>query len=218
MNKRPLLIRSTSAPFGRIEYLDISPDGSRIISGDNNVTIHFYDARSGKVLHSYTFGPGADGEDVFTKAKFSPDGHLVAALAANAQEEPDPRWPLVVLSAETLEPVTPLPTGARMATFASKAWPSARTAGTLLRARTESPISPTPSALSGICKHLVDRRARSRLTTGSESVALSPDGRTIYGQRPLTAYDVVTGRRLWQRPGSVGGPFFDTGIGPPSQL
>jgi len=35
------------------------------------------------------------------------------------------------------------------------------------------------------------------------------------GQWPLTAYDVATGKRLWQRPDLRGGPYFDTGIGPP---
>jgi WD40 repeat protein len=53
------------------------------------------------------------------------------------------------------------------------------------------------------------------MTNASQSVVLSPDGHTIYGQWPLTAYDVATGKRLWRRPDLQGGPVFDTTLGPP---
>jgi WD40 repeat protein/DNA-binding SARP family transcriptional activator/energy-coupling factor transporter ATP-binding protein EcfA2 len=215
MNKRPLLFRSISAPLGRIEHLDVSPDGRRVIAGDNDVTIHLYDARSGDVLHSYSFGPVAADDDVFTKARFSPDGRLVAALAGNAEQELDPQWPLVLLSAETLEPVTPQPTlppmdGLRFDSLTFSADGHYLAAG-IYGASYESDAF-------GL---VWDLRAPGRpphkvaMTNGSQSVVLSPDGHTIFGQWPLTAYDVATGKRLWQRPDLWGGPVFDTGTGPP---
>jgi DNA-binding SARP family transcriptional activator/WD40 repeat protein/energy-coupling factor transporter ATP-binding protein EcfA2 len=215
MNKRPLLLRSTSAPLGRIEYLDVSRDGSRIIAGDNKVTIHLYDARSGDVLHSYSFGPVAAGEDVFTQARFSPDGGLVAALAANAEQKLDPRWPLVLLAAETLEPVTPQPTLPQMdeLRFDSLAFSAD---GRYLAAGVYG-----ASYYSDAFGLVWDLRARGRpphkvaMTEARQSVVLSPDGHTIYGQWPLTAYDVATGKRLWQRPDLLGGPVYDTSVGPP---
>ncbi|WP_166680390.1 BTAD domain-containing putative transcriptional regulator [Kribbella sp. VKM Ac-2566] len=218
MNARPLLVRSAPAPLGLIDFLEVSPDGHRIVSGDNNVTIHLYDARSGDVLHSYSFGPVVADEhaDIFTKARFSPDGRLVAALAGSAEETLDPRWPLVLLSAQTLEPVTPQPILPQMdelrfdsLTFSAD--------GRYLAAGVYG-----ASYYSDAFGLVWDLRALGRpphkvpLTTASQSVVLSPDGHTIYGQWPLTAYDVATGKRLWQRPDLLGGPYFDTAIGPPT--
>ena len=40
-----------------------------------------------------------------------------------------------------------------------------------------------------------------RVPTGTDAqgVALSPDGRTLYTDWPLTAYDVATGKQIWRR-------------------
>lgn len=45
--------------------------------------------------------------------------------------------------------------------------------------------------------------APTRIPTGLgyQTLALSPDGRTLYTARPLTAYDVASGKRIWRRPG-----------------
>jgi sugar lactone lactonase YvrE len=44
-------------------------------------------------------------------------------------------------------------------------------------------------------------RPPERLPTGTfyQGMALSPDGRTLYTNRPLTAYDVTSGARIWRR-------------------
>lgn len=215
MNKQPLLVGSASAPLGLIEFLEVSPDGTRIVSGDNNVTIHLQDARSGKVLHSYSFGPVAADQDTFTKAKFSPDGRLVAALAANPDQQLDPRWPLMLLSADTLEPVTPQPALPPMDELRFDSVAFSANGRYLAAGVFGADYESTAYGLVWDVHDLGRPPRKLRMTNASQSVVLSPDGRTIYGQWPLTAYDVASGKLLWQRKDLLGGPYFDTSVGPP---
>jgi WD40 repeat protein len=215
MNKRPLLVRSASAPLGLIEFLEVSPDGRRIVSGDNNVTIHLHDARSGEVLHSYSFGPVAEGQDTFTKAKFSPDGRFVAALAANPEQKLDPRWPLVLLSADTLEPVTPQPALPPMDDLRFDSLTFSADGRYLAAGVFGASYDSTAYGLVWDLRDVGRLPAKLQMTEASQSVVLSPDGRSIYGHWPLTAYDVASGKRLWQRPDLRGGPYFETTVGPP---
>ena len=50
-----------------------------------------------------------------------------------------------------------------------------------------------------------------RVPTGTDPqfMALSPDGRILYTDWPLTAYDVATGKQIWRR-GDVRSPGFST--------
>lgn len=203
MNKRPLLLRSIPAPSGRTEDLEVSPDGSRIVSGDRNAVFHLYDATTGHVLHSHSFGPVIKGEQIFTRPRFSPDGRLVAAIAGTADGLPvDARWPLRLLQADTLDPVTPQPAlpaidGLRVNSLAFSA------NGRYLAASVQSG--------DGLAFGLVwDLRAadlpthKVALPHGIQGVALSSDGHTLYSTAPVTAYDVATGKQKWQRPDIIG--------------
>ena len=88
MSRRPRLLRSIPAPLGRTDNLEVSPDGTRIVAGDDNATFDLYDARSGRVLGSYSFGSVPRGTRVFTTARFSPDGRLIAVTAAATRAVP----------------------------------------------------------------------------------------------------------------------------------
>ena len=216
MNRRPHLMRSTPAPFGKIQDLEISPDGSRIIAGDNNATVHLYGARPGDVSHSYSFGPVPAGAEFFATARFSPDGRHVAAIAGNTQDDgADPQWPLRLLRADTLEPVTTLPAPAEIGDvrFAGLAFSAD---GRYLAAGVIRQFSVEAFGLVWDLQALDRPPQKVALSSGSEHIDVSSDGRTLYGQQPLTAYSVATGKRLWQRPDLGGGPIWDSTIGGPT--
>ncbi|WP_165553905.1 BTAD domain-containing putative transcriptional regulator [Kribbella capetownensis] len=214
INKHPGLVRSAPAPLGRIENLDVSPDGRRIVSGDSRATVQLYDATSGQALDSYTLGPIGIAphqvvidEQVYTTARFSPDGRLIAAYAANGIGQPlDPTRPLRLLSAAALDEVPqqlvlPEPGDLRFHSLAFSA------DGGYLAAGVQKGLEAAGDVAYGLVWDLRDRQRLPRwvaLPRSPQRVALSPDGRTIYSSSPLAAYDVGTGKALWQRQDLVG--------------
>ncbi|MFD3400131.1 BTAD domain-containing putative transcriptional regulator [Kribbella sp. NPDC058693] len=205
MNKNPQLIRSMPTPSGRADFLDVSPDGTRIIAGDGKATLQLYDAASGRVLRSRSVVPDR-GEQVFIGPRFSPDGRLVAAIAWTAGEHADfvdAHRAVRLLNADTLEPVSPQPVlPSDVDLLATGLAFSAN--GRFLAAGLQ-----TVSDGHGGDGHfglVWDLRApgamprRVAFPGETRGVMLSPDGRTIYGENPLAAYDVATGRPLWRRP------------------
>ncbi|MFG1622708.1 BTAD domain-containing putative transcriptional regulator [Kribbella sp. NPDC049227] len=214
INKYPGLLRSAPAPLDRIENLDVSPDGRRIVSGDGRATVQLYDATSGRALDSYTLGPvGIDphqvviDERVYTTARFSPDGRLIAAYAANGIGQPlDPTRPLRLLSADALDETPqqlalPEPGDLRFHSLAFSA------DGGHLAAGVQKGLEAAGDVAYGL---VWDLRAIHRpprwvaLPRTVQRVALSPDGRTIYSSSPLAAYDVATGKAQWRRQDLVG--------------
>ncbi len=206
MNKRLLLVQSTPAPLGRTENVDVSPDGSRIVSGDTDSTFHLYDATSGQVLESYTFGDPPDSGRVFTVPLFSPDGRLIAATAGTADGTPvDVNWPIRLLSATTLAPVDPQPTFGWSA-HAYIIGLAFSADGDYLAASVVDAGLPETFALIWDLRDMERPPREVALpTAGMQKVALSPDGRTLYSSWPLAAYDVATGAQKWQRPDVQGG-------------
>ena len=215
MNDRPLLLRSVPAPFGRIENIDVSSGGDRIVSGDNKATFHLYDAGSGRVLASHSFGPVPEGEDAFTRALFSPDGRLVAAIADDGAGAPvAPEWPLRLLNADTLDPVTTQPSlpdiePLAITSLAFSADGHHLAAGLYL----ERPL-PGHGTNFGLILvwdlQALDRPPRRVAHPYSpDGLALSPDGRTVYSEWPVTAYDVETGSARWRRGETFGVPAID---------
>ncbi len=53
--------------------------------------------------------------------------------------------------------------------------------------------------------------------TGVDALALSPDGRILYTGDPLTAYDIASGKRIWQR-GDVTTTYFALNVNPEGTL
>lgn len=202
INKRPGLLRSFPAPLGRIENIDVSPDGTRLVAGDNDATFHLYDATSGKVINSHTFGGIYTDEQRYTTAQFSPDGRLVAALSTNSLGDPlDPQWPLRLFHADTLEvmsqqPVLAEPGGVRFHSLAFNADGRYLVAG--VQKGTGAPEDFAFALVWDL--RVITRQPRwIPLPRNRQGIALSPDGRMIYTSWPLAAYDVASGKRMWQR-------------------
>ncbi|MGW1346670.1 nSTAND1 domain-containing NTPase [Kribbella sp. NPDC002412] len=219
INKHPLLSRSIAAPLGRTENLDISPDGNRLVSGDNRATFHLYDVTSGQVLHSYTFAPVAENAEVLTRPHFSPDGRVIAVIAGTHDGvSVDPERPIRLLDADTLEPVeqqpvfprVPLP---RLKNLAFSADGNHLAIGLQEDAGSWGEVPAV--ALVWNLDALDQPPRRVELGYGPQRAILSPDGRTVYKPWLFTAFDVATGRQKWQRPDLRGGPTVDSTIGLP---
>jgi len=220
INKNPLLLRSIRAPLGRTENLDLSPDGTRIVSGDNKATFHLYDAQSGKLLKSYTFAPVAENLDIYTRPRFSPDSRLIAVIAGEHDGTAiDPRSPIRLLTADNLEPVKAQPSFPpvalpRLKNLAFSADGRYLAVGLQEAAGDDWSVLPAFALVWDL--GAVDRPPRRiALGIGPQRAVISPDGRTVYKPWFLTAFDVATGRQKWQRQDLFGGPNVDSTIGLP---
>ncbi|MEV0290802.1 BTAD domain-containing putative transcriptional regulator [Kribbella sp. NPDC050820] len=217
MNKRPLLTRSIPSASGRTETVEVSPDGSRIVSGDSRANFHLYDAESGRVLASHSFGSLPPGEEVFARPQFSPDGSLLAVIAFDPAGVPlAPDWPVRLLKADTLEPVAPQPklegfVPLALTALAFSADGRYLAAGMRVeQSSVENSFSP-PTGLAMIWDlTAVDRAPRTVvLRDNPMGIELSPDGGTLYTAWPLGAYDVRTRRLKWQHQDTFVVPGFD---------
>jgi WD40 repeat protein/DNA-binding SARP family transcriptional activator len=202
MNRHPQLIRSIRAPSGRTENVEASPDGKRVVSGDDNATVRIYDVTSGAVLHSFAFGHAPPTTQIYTVPRFSPDGRLVAAVAGDQNGRPvDHSRPVPLLSPDTLRPVEhqlKIPPGNLNFTNIAFSGNSRYLAAAV---QVPDNIDPFSSAGFGLVWDLTTPERQPRqipFPDGHQGVALSPDGRTIYCAFPLSAFDVATGRQLWQ--------------------
>ncbi|MEV0285420.1 BTAD domain-containing putative transcriptional regulator [Kribbella sp. NPDC050820] len=204
LGKHPQLVRSAPAAGGYLEGIELSPDGRLLASGDDANRMHLYDTTDNSLIGTYA-GFAESGTQAFVDPVFSPDGRLLVAAA----ETPDPD-PL-----RLLDPATMQESGPRLA---RPSLPGRSQRYGIATAR----FSPDGQFLvaTAVEDHAVDAplvdmtgfalvwdlRARHRpplrypLGKGFHSLALSPDGRTMYTTWPMTAYEVATGRTIWRRP------------------
>jgi DNA-binding SARP family transcriptional activator/WD40 repeat protein len=213
LNKRPLLVRSFRAAVnGDLGRFSFSPDGSRVVAGGKTGTCHLYDTESGRVIQSYSFGSNlvyrsgpATTAQTFCYPLFSSDGQFVAAITdfITGRAPGVPNKSVRLLSAETMNPVHlafPSPENLTYRDLAFSA--DGRHLAASVQLIPES--SQVPSDAPGFAV-VWDLRSAGRaprkvtLPTGRQGLALSPDGRTLYTQSPLTGYDVATGKVQWRR-------------------
>ncbi|TDO44617.1 DNA-binding SARP family transcriptional activator [Kribbella sp. VKM Ac-2527] len=211
VSKRPLLVRSFPGRGDDVEGISVSPDGRRIVSGDDDARFHLYDAGTGRVLKTVVLGPDLEAP-VYGEAHFSPDGRFVVASAIYPPyAPPPPDQPLLrLLDAETLEEVSPplaFPSTKKLTRHGLAFSADAR----YLAASFQEGTDNAPAARSAPSFALVwDLKATDRLPRRVnlpmwiQGIALSPDGRILYSMQPLTAYDVATGAQLWRRPDLTG--------------
>ncbi|WP_410791097.1 BTAD domain-containing putative transcriptional regulator [Kribbella sp. C-35] len=211
VSMRPLLVRSFPGRGDDVEGISVSPDGRRIVSGDDDARFHVYDAATGSVLKTVVLGPDKDAP-VYGDARFSPDGRfVVASTIYPPQASPPPGQPLLrLLDGDTLEEVSPplaFESTKNLKHDASAFSADAR----YLAASFQQSIGNAPAARSDPGFALVwDLEATNRLPrrvnlpNWIQGIALSPDGRVLYSMQPLTAYDVATGVQLWRRPDLTG--------------
>ncbi|MFC5268120.1 BTAD domain-containing putative transcriptional regulator [Kribbella qitaiheensis] len=194
IGKLPTLVRSFPTSSRYVNGISVSPDGSRIAAGDDRAGFHLYDTGTGRVTDSYSFGPAAI-EPAFSTARYSPDGRYLAATAAPSM--------LRLLDAETLDPL-PIAIPPRTGSYLDIAFSAdSRYLAASVWADSDlydrDPEEPVRLLVWDL--GTAGRAPREvAVPRGAQGIVLSPDGRTIYSQSPLTAYDVATRTQKWQRP------------------
>ena len=205
VSKHPLLVQSFPGRDGQLEGVSVSPDGRRIVSGDQHARFHLYDAGTGRVLKTVVLGPDQETQ-VYGAALFSPDGRFVTASADYPPAATPPgQRPVRLLDANTLAEVKPQ-LAFPSTNLTRRAWAFSADAR-YLAATFQVTTDKDATTRAGRSFALVwDLSARDRpprrvnLANWIQGVALSPDGRVLYSMQPLTAYDVAAGKQLWQRP------------------
>jgi WD40 repeat protein len=200
---QPLLVRSARPAGGFMEALVVSPDGRWVAASDDQNRMHLYDASTNRLLDSYDDAatPATD-EPAWMFAAFSPDSRTLAV----GLEVSETTEPVRLLDPTTMDETTPLAFPDRARLNVSDLQFSAD--GHHLAAQVFPPgESCCPPGASDPHGHVLvwdlraPDRAPERVATGLgfQGIALSPDGRTVYTSRPLTAYDVASGAPVWRR-------------------
>ena len=163
--------------------------------------MHLYDAATHRLLRSYDAGRPAEDGQGFLIGAFSPDSSQLAVILTSVESTEPVRL---------LDPDTMQPTAVKLASLGGKPVTGVDVQfsadGRYLAAtvHTVHYLEQSPSETTGYAV-VWDLRSPSsppeRVQTGHylQGMALSPDGRTLYTNRPLTAYDVATGRQIWRR-------------------
>jgi WD40 repeat protein/DNA-binding SARP family transcriptional activator len=202
ISRVPNLVRSAPSAQGYVDALQVSPDGTRIASPDDQGSIHLYDAASGRLLHSAHLEDAAR-DQLFMTDAFSPRDDYLAVGITDPLDRPHP---VRLLDAHTLAPAgisLDLPRGdRRYANDLAFSADGRYLAVSLQRTPPGRQWSWFDPCLVAVW-NLSDPHARPRtihIHAGVQGVALSADGRTVYTAAPLTAYDVASGRVLWSDP------------------
>ncbi len=201
--KRPTLVRSAPPEGGYLEWMAVSPDGRLIAASDDGNRMHLYDAATNRLLRSYDAGrPAEDGLATIIGA-FSPDSRRLAVIPYTVESrdpvrllDPDTMQPSAIrLATPAAEPVLGVDVqfsadgrylAAALATVPEQELDPADTPGYAVVWDLRSPTTPPIQVPTGTAAR-------------AQGLALSPDGQTLYTSWPLTAYDVASGRQIWQR-------------------
>ncbi|MEU4295187.1 BTAD domain-containing putative transcriptional regulator [Kribbella sp. NPDC026596] len=200
IDKHPKLVRSFPAPSGSVNTISVSPDGIRIAASGDRAAFDLFDPGTGRVTDSYSFAPQGVAPSL-SLVLYSPDGRYLAATASPSM--------IRLLDAETLDPL-PLAVPPRTGPYLNIAF----SADSRYLAAGVMAVPGQPDR--GVRLLVWDLGSAGRaprevaVPRGDQGIALSPDGQTIYSGSPLTAYDVATGKRKWQRPDLRGS--LNTGI------
>lgn len=197
---QPLLVRSAPLGGGYLDVFDVSRDGRWIAGSDDQNRMHLYDAATNALVNSYDAGRTDEDGPWVLAAAFSPDSNSLAVLM-HGSESTDP---VRLLDPRTMQTTTELvvpgdkPVWGVDVRFSADGRYLAATLQTVDWVAEAGSDAPGFALVWDLRFPSLDPR---RVPTGPgvQGMALSPDGRILYTANPLTAYDVATGKRLWQR-------------------
>ena len=199
MSRQPRLVRSVPAAGDYLDPMQVSADGERIAVPDDKGDVHLYDAATSQLLQTYPTGAEEPGSQRFSVVAFSPrDEFLAVGVHTTEDEHPvrllDPHTlaetgPTLVVPGEIPTRVTDLDFSAN-GRYLAAGIQRAPAAGELL-VEIPSFVAVWDLRSAAHAPEVVDT------DVGTEGLVLSPDGRTVYTNIPLTAYDVATGRTVW---------------------
>jgi WD40 repeat protein/DNA-binding SARP family transcriptional activator len=206
LDQRRQLVRSVTMPPGAVTGIDVRPDGRAVGVYGANSAVLLQDPHTGRVSAEHEPDPTVDALSNVPSGTlaFSPGGRDVAVAMPPLDPEP-----VRLLDAESLsprnvrlpgfprDPAQTLQIGysangrflvASMYVYGDG--PNASfTRGRIIVWDVRRPSRPTVALTQDVGGNIEGL-----------AVGLSADGRRLYTSNPLAAYDVASGRRLWNRP------------------
>ncbi len=201
MDRRPQLLRSIPVSTGYVNGFSLTPDGRRMVVGSDRASFQVLELPSGRVVEEHTSGMAQDTQS-FAGASYSPDGRMLAVLTSYTSDGPAVRDAEVLLmDAATFRPK--LLAGPRAPNLYYHGLTFSADSRFLAVSAQAVPAGEERTFDSPARLYVWDLRSSDRgpreipLDRGVQGIALSPDGRTVYSQWPLAAYDVATGTQVW---------------------
>ena len=164
--------------------------------------MHLYDASTNRLLRSYDAGRRPEDEQAFLIGAFSPDSKQLAVTLEAPQASTEP---VRLLDPTTMQPTRKLDFPGRKRVwgydvqFSADGRYLAATMVPLPFVEGEPDVTPGYALVWDLHSPSTPP-VRVSIGKGTAPLALSPDGRTLYTGRPLTAYDVASGETIWHRP------------------
>jgi WD40 repeat protein/DNA-binding SARP family transcriptional activator len=196
LETRPTLVRSAPPGGGYLEIMEVSRHGRWVASSDDQGRMHLYDAATNRLLRSYDAGDRAG----YIWPAFSPDSRQLAVIL-NGTESTEP---VRLLDPNTMQPTTKLDLPGGKPVWGVDVEFSAGgryLAATVHTANWPEQLPPDASGYAVVWDLRSPSTPPVRVPTGNlpTGVALSPNGRILYTDFPLAAYEVATGRTIWRR-------------------
>ena len=198
MARRPTLVRSATAGGGYLESLVVSPDGRWVASSDDQNRMHLYDASTNRLVRTYDADQPAEDEPAWIIGAFNRDSSRLAVILTGVESTE----PVRLLDPNTMQPTTRLDVPGSKPVWGVDVQFSADgryLAATMHTGPIEEEQETPGYALVWNLRSPSSPPERVRTGVFLQGMALSADGRTLYTNSPLTAYDVATGRRIWRR-------------------
>jgi WD40 repeat protein len=214
LQQRPQLVRSVPYDGDPVTGLEVSPDGESLAVYDRRAGLRLSDTTTWETLAEVPRTGDSIPLQWLSPLAFSPDGALLAAGPAGVVRDP-----ALLLDSRTLEPApVRLPgivSGPLRVVDVGFSANGHAVAATIQRMQRLDDGYWWPHATDLLVWDLRNDATTAVLAMRVElpddgifrwsRVALSPDGRTVYTSMPLSAYDVVSGSRLYARGRDVGG-------------
>jgi WD40 repeat protein len=197
--EHPMLVRSAPPGGGHLNPMAVSPDGRWIAASDEMNRMHLYDASTSRLLRSYDAGPFPEDGPAWMIGAFSPDSRQLAVI----MESVESTEPVRLLDPNTMQPTAKLEFPDGKAASGADVQFSAdghHLAATLHPGGVAKGFEENGYALVWDLRFPSTRPVRVPTGFGYQGMALSPDGQILYTAEPLTAYDLATGGKIWERP------------------
>ena len=178
-----------------VDRVALHPTNGTVATYDQLHRVRLYDLESGELLAEHQAGQARPEWNWQGRIAFSPDGEVLAVTTALTT-----RSPVQLLDATTLVPLPRQPGGLPVRPWQSVDLGYAADGSHLvvLAGRVDAAGQDTPAAARVAAVWRLAEPARPRLLSVPEttsSVALSPDGATVYANEPLSSIDVDSGGR-----------------------
>jgi DNA-binding SARP family transcriptional activator/WD40 repeat protein len=197
--RHPELTASTELSGEEVIWFDVSPDGTEVVTYDSLNRVRLYDLTSGARLAQVQVGDPVPLQIVSQRVRFSPDGTILAVTVP-----PPTRRPVMLLDADSLEPLAEQPGGMRWAQWQSTGLSFSEDGGRLAAQMWRVKGRDAGTGWKGTWAFVWDVPAPGHPVaqifvgdqTDAQTPALTPSGHALITTHPLTRHDLVTGKAV----------------------